>query len=120
MHVRPQSFLVFERGTGRFLEFFCGSKSTRSEAKKLYPFLPLTTADIARQQAAGNDVDGLEPHGPLPLTLKSRLVEKGTYSWHVPVVVKCWQSLHQDADNASGSTRRSRPSSSARAMASRS
>ncbi len=83
------SFLVIERGTGRFLEFFCGSKSTRSEAKKLYPFLPLTTADIARQQAAGNDVDGLVAHGPMPLTLKSRLVEKGTYSWHVPVVVKC-------------------------------
>ena len=74
--------------TGRFLEFFCGSKSTRSEAKKVYPFLPLTATDIARQKAAGNDVGGLKPHGPLPLTLKSRLVEKGTYSWHVPVVVK--------------------------------
>jgi hypothetical protein len=83
------SFLVFERSTGRFLEFFCGSKSTRSEAKKIYPFLPLTPADIARQKAAGNNVDNLEPHGPLPLTLKSRVVEKGTYSWHVPVVTKC-------------------------------
>ncbi len=83
------SFLVYERSTGRFLEFFCGLKSTRSEAKKVYPFLPLTAADIARQKAAGNDVTGLVAHGPLPLTLKSRLVEKGTYSWHVPVVVKC-------------------------------
>ena len=83
------SFLVFERSTGRFLEFFCGSKSTRSEAKKIYPFLPLTAADIARQKAAGHDVSNLEPHGPLPLTLKNRLVEKGTYSWHVPVVTKC-------------------------------
>ena len=85
------SFLVYERSTNRFLEFFCGTKSTRSEAKKVYPFLPLTAADIARQKAAGNDVAGLEPHGPLPLTLKSRLVEKGTYSWHVPVIVKCAQ-----------------------------
>ena len=85
------SFLCIERGSGRFLEFFCGSKSTRSEAKKLYPFLPLTEGDIARQKAAGNDVSGLAAHGPLPLTLKSRLVEKGTYSWHVPVVVKCGQ-----------------------------
>jgi hypothetical protein len=82
------SFLVIEESTGRFLEFFCGSKSTRSEAKKVYPFLPLTANDIARQKAAGNDVAGLKPHGPLPLTLKSRLVEKGTYSWHVPVVIK--------------------------------
>jgi hypothetical protein len=31
----------------------------------------------------------LEPHGPIPLTLTSRLVEKGTFSWHVPVVTKC-------------------------------
>ena len=91
------SFLVFERKTGRFLEFFCGSKSTRSEAKKIYPFLALTAADIARQKAAGHDVSDLEPHGPLPLTLKSRLVEKGAYSWHVPVVVKCC-ALHEDTE----------------------
>lgn len=77
------SFLVFERSSGRLLEFFCGSKSTRGEAKKIYPFLPITEADIAARELSD------EPHGPLPLTLKSRLVEKGTYSWHVPVVVKC-------------------------------
>ena len=28
------SFLVYERSTGRFVEFFCGVKSTRDEAKK--------------------------------------------------------------------------------------
>ena len=83
------SFLVIERSTGRFLEFFCGSKGTRSEAKKLYPFCPLTDADIARQKAAGNDVTSLNAHGPLPLTFKVRLVEKGTYSFHLPVVEKC-------------------------------
>jgi len=83
------SFLVYERTTKRFLEFFCGSKSTRSEAKKVYPFLPLTDADIARQKSAGNDVSELAAHGPVEMTLKSRLVEKGSYSWHVPVVVKC-------------------------------
>jgi hypothetical protein len=77
-------FLVFERSTGRFLEFFCGTKSTRSEAKKLYPFMALSAADIEARKLT--DVD---PHGPLPLTLKSRYVEKGAYSWFVPVVVKC-------------------------------
>ena len=77
------SFLVIERSTGRFMELFCGSKSTRPEAKKMYPFMPLTAADI---QARG--LTGEEPHGPLPMTLKSRLVEKA-FSWHVPVVVKC-------------------------------
>ena len=44
---------------------------------------------IARQKAAGNDVSGLEPHGPLPLTLKTQVVKKGKYTWHVPVVTKC-------------------------------
>jgi len=83
------SFLVFERTTGHFLEFFCGTKRTRGQAKNIYPFLPLTAADIARQKMFGNDIAKLEPHDALPLTLKSLLVEKGTYSWHVPVVVKC-------------------------------
>lgn len=87
------SFLVFERKTGRFLEFFCGNKSSRNEAKKIYPFLPLTQADIDAKAAAKQDVTGLAPHGPIPMTLKSRLVEKGTYSWHVPVVVKCIEAF---------------------------
>jgi hypothetical protein len=83
------SFLVFERSQGAFLEFFCGNKSSRSEAKNIYPYLPLTQADIDAQAARGKDVTGLVPHGPLPLTLKSRLLKKGTYSWHLPVVAKC-------------------------------
>ena len=83
------SFLVYERSTGRFLEFFCGNKSSRAEAKKIYPFLPLTQADIDAKAEKGEDVSGLVPHGPLPATLKSRLVEKGTYSWHIPVVAEC-------------------------------
>lgn len=78
------SFLVYERSSARFLEFFCGSKSTRAEAKKIYPFLPLTAADIKARQLVDQ-----EPHGPLPMTLKSKHVEKGKWSWHVPVVVKC-------------------------------
>ena len=83
------SFLVLRAEHRPFLEFFCGNKSSRSEAKKVYPYLPLTQADIDAKAAKGDDVGDLQPHGPLPLTLKSRLVEKGTYSWHVPVVVKC-------------------------------
>lgn len=77
-------FLVYERTTGKFYDFFCGSKSTRQEAKKIYPFMPLTDADI---KARG--LIDVEAHGPLPMTLKSKLVEKGSWSWHVPVVVKC-------------------------------
>lgn len=83
------SLLVLERGTCRFLEFFCGTKSSRSEAKKMFPFLPLTQPAIDAMAERGEDVGGLKPHGPLPMTLKSKLVEKGTYSWHVPVVQRC-------------------------------
>lgn len=83
------SFLVIERTTGQFLEFFCGTKSTRPEAGKIAPFLPLSSADIERKAAAGGDVSKMEPHGPLPMTLKSKLVEKGKFSWHVPIVLPC-------------------------------
>jgi len=80
------SFLVFERSTGQFLEFFCGTKSARTEAKRIYANLPLTQAMIdANPEMLGDQV----PHNAIPLTLKSRLVEKGQWSWHVPVAVKC-------------------------------
>ena len=80
------SFLVFERSTGLFLEFFCGTKSARAEAKRIFPYLPLSQAMI---DANPKLPECTEPHNALPVTLKSRLVEKGTYSWHVPVAVKC-------------------------------
>jgi hypothetical protein len=77
------SFLVYEESTQQFLEFFCGSKSARNVAKEIYPFLALTEGDIAARNLTNE-----KPHGPLPMTLKSKLVEKGSYTWHVPVVVK--------------------------------
>lgn len=83
------SFLVIERTTGRFLEFFCGTKSTRQEAGKIGGFLTLTAEQIEVMAKKGQDVSKLKPHGPLPMTLKSKLVEKGSFSWHVPVVLPC-------------------------------
>ena len=67
------SFLVIERTTGRFLEFYCGSKSSRPEAQKIYAFLP-----------------GAESP-PRPLTLKSELAQSANkkFSWHVPIVLPC-------------------------------
>jgi len=84
------SFLVYEKSTGRFLEFFCGTKSNRAEAKRIFSFLPLTQAAIDAMAERG-DVTGLQAHGPISMTLKSKLVEKGSYSWHVPVTTKCGQ-----------------------------
>ncbi|MCX7428971.1 MAG: hypothetical protein NTW96_25515 [Planctomycetia bacterium] len=83
------SFLVFERSTGRFLEFFCGTKSSRIEANKIFAFLPLTQADIDAKAAAGNDVSDLKPHGPIPVTLKVMAAENRKGTWHIPAVAKC-------------------------------
>jgi hypothetical protein len=83
------SFLVYERSTRRFLEFFCGNKSSRIESKKLFPFLPLRQEAIDALEAAGNDVSDLEPHGPVPVTLKVSVAENNKGVWHVPLVSKC-------------------------------
>jgi len=77
------SFLVFERTTCRFLEYFCGTKSTRSESKKIFPYLTMTAEDLTKRGLNG------EPHGPLPFRMNVKLVEKKKWSWHAPVVVKC-------------------------------
>ena len=78
------SFLVYERTTGRLLEWFCGTKSTRMEAKKIYPFLAVTEADIEKR-----GLEGQASHGPLPFTMNIKLIEKKKWSWHAPVVIRC-------------------------------
>ncbi len=79
------SFLVVERNNWqRPLEFFCGTKGSRAEAKKIYMFLALSSLQI---EARG--LKDEKPHGPLAMTLTARLVEKGKYSWHVPVANEC-------------------------------
>jgi len=83
------SFLVYERTSRRFLELFFGNKSSRPEAKKLYSYCLINQADIDRKAAAGQDVTGLVPHGPIAVTLKVRIAKNKKGSWHVPVVVKC-------------------------------
>ena len=84
------SFLVFEVSTGRFLEFFCGSKSTRPIAADIAVFLPLTQAQIDAKKKAGADVGKMEAHGPRPCTMKVRLAKnKRGHSWHVPEIQSC-------------------------------
>jgi hypothetical protein len=83
------SFLVYVPKCRRFLEFFCGNKSSRIEAKKLFAFLPLTQTEIDAKAKAGNDVSDLTPHGPIPVTLRVKVAENRKGIWHVPVVTKC-------------------------------
>jgi hypothetical protein len=79
------SFLVIERNNlHRPLEFFCGTKSSRAEAKKIYTFLALSA-----QQIEARGLTDEKPHGPLAMTLTARLVEEGKYSWHAPVANEC-------------------------------
>jgi hypothetical protein len=70
------SFLVFERTTGRFLEFFCGTKTSRAEAGKIYDFLPQV------------DKNGV-PQPPRAITLGSRVIDSGSYSWHGSTIAEC-------------------------------
>ena len=94
------AFLVFERSTGHFLEFFCGNKSSRIEAKKIFPFLPLTQADIDAKAMAGNDVSYLKPHGPIPVTLTVMVPENRRGTWYVPVVARCSSTFDIPLDSS--------------------
>jgi hypothetical protein len=84
------SFLVFERSSGRFLELFCGAKSTRPIAGDIAVFCPLTQADIDRKTAGGADVSKMHPHFAEPCTLKVRVAKnKRNQTWHVPEPHPC-------------------------------
>ena len=56
---------------------------------KLFPSLPPTQSHIDPTAAAGNAGGGLKPHGPIPVTLKTKVAENRKGTWHVPVVVMC-------------------------------
>lgn len=83
------SFLIFERSTSEFLEYFAGTKSARQEAGNLYPYLPLTQEQIDERAKAGEDVSSLQPHGPRAATVTARLKERGDFSWYIPAVTPC-------------------------------
>lgn len=76
------SFLLFERNTGTFYEFFCGNKSGRMEAGKFSAYLP-----VSDEQAEG--LEGVTAQPPQPLTLRAKYIERPRYSWHAPKVTKC-------------------------------
>ncbi|MCI0564799.1 MAG: hypothetical protein MN733_40550 [Nitrososphaera sp.] len=75
------SFLVFERNSGKFYEFFCGNKSGRMEAGKFSNYLPVSEAEAEQF--------GIKAQPPQPLTLRAKYIERPRYSWHAPQVTKC-------------------------------
>jgi len=87
------SFLVAERSTGQLYELFLGSASNRREVGTVSDFLPLTKADIDRR-----GLKDIDPHGPLALTLKSKIVEnkKNGWTWFVIVPKPCSNNFTKD------------------------
>ncbi len=77
-------FLVAERSTAKMYGFFFGTKSLRRVLQTMYAYMPLSAQDIERR-----GLTGVEPHGPLPVTLTSKNVRQKTYSWFVPEFQDC-------------------------------
>jgi len=78
------TYLVYERSTRSFYEFFCGNKSGRYESSKINTFLPVTTAMI--EAGVTNET---EPRFAKPMTLKSKYTKKGKWEWFSPVAEEC-------------------------------
>ncbi len=91
------TYLVFERTTGCFYEFFCGNKSARYESPKINRYLPVTPEMVA----AGPPVtDEKEPRFAKPLTLRAVYIEKGRWSWHAPKAEDCLTPFDRGFDEA--------------------
>lgn len=78
------TYLVYERSTRTFYEFFCGNKSGRYESSKINAYLPVTQAMIE----AGVTKE-TEPRFSKPMTLKSQYVKKGKWEWFAPKAEDC-------------------------------
>lgn len=82
------TYLVFERSTRQFFEFFCGNKSGRYESSKINTYLPITAAMI--DAGLTNET---EPRFAKPMTLKSQYVKKGKWEWFAPKAEDCLQTI---------------------------
>jgi hypothetical protein len=71
-------FLLLERSTGKFYEFFANNKSARREADRLLNFLPVN-------ESAAKAL-GIDPRLPQAARLSAKYIKKPRYSWFAPVV----------------------------------
>jgi len=81
------TFFITERSTRKPFEFFFGTKSLRRALSDMYAYMSLSPAQIKARKLP----EGTDPHGPMPLTLKSKNVRSrdGKFSWFVPVFQDC-------------------------------
>ena len=75
------SYLVYERTTNKFYEFFCCTKSSRYESSKINTYLPVTQAMLD----AGL-TEETELRGPKPMNLAAQYIERNDYAWFAPKV----------------------------------
>jgi hypothetical protein len=73
------TYLVYERTTKTFYEFFCGNKSGRYESSRINTYLPVT-----KQMIDEGLTKETKPRFSKPLTLKSEFVKKGKWEWFAP------------------------------------
>ncbi len=79
------AFLVFERSTAQYYEFFFGTKTSRNEVGNVAIFLPKTEEQIASLTKKF----GRPPQPAGPCTLKVKYIQKGDWGWHAPVTHPC-------------------------------
>lgn len=75
------TYLIYERGTGSFYEFFCGNKSARYASSNINGYLPVTQAMI--DAGLSNEE---APRFSKPMTLKSKYIKKDRFEWFAPEV----------------------------------
>lgn len=77
-------YLVFERSTAAFYEYFAGNASGRVESSKINTYMPVTP-DMIKNGLTKET----EPRFSKPMTLKSKFTEKGRYTWYAPKAEDC-------------------------------
>lgn len=86
------TYLVYERTTKNFYEFFCGTVSARRTSSDINLFLPVTEVMIAEGLAPEGEE---EPRFAKPLTLRAKYVESRDkkWNWFAPEAEECLQPI---------------------------
>lgn len=84
-------YLVYERNTKTFYELFFGTKTARKRNDEMAAHMTLTQEKIDKLEEDGQDVEGLEPRGPLTVTVESEYIDppSSPHSWFGPNPVTC-------------------------------
>lgn len=77
-------YLIYERVTKQFYEFFCGNKSGRRESANINLYLPVT-----KQMIEEGLTTEKKPRFSKPLTLGSVYSKKGNFEWFSPTSEEC-------------------------------